>query len=360
MKKLERVYIMAGGTGGHVFPALATAKALQAQGVKVKWLGTPQGIEADIVPRNQIPLFSVAVAGVRGQGAKRLLTAPIKVLAAILSIWKEYRAFKPQVVLGLGGFVTGPGGVAAKLAGVPLIIHEQNAIPGFTNKLLARFAVAVYQAFPTAFVESARTHTIGNPIREEICALPAPEQRFKLRSGPIKLLVLGGSQGAKAINEMMPEALSRIDMNNRPQVIHQAGKNHFQTTQDKYSELKVAATVTPFLHDMAAAYAEADLVVCRSGALTVSELAAAGVGAILIPFPFAVDDHQTKNAEFLANHGAAFLIQQRNLSAEKLADLLIQLAQDRAKLLQMAMAARELAHPQATAELVQACTEAAR
>ncbi|HET8706611.1 MAG TPA: undecaprenyldiphospho-muramoylpentapeptide beta-N-acetylglucosaminyltransferase [Pseudomonadales bacterium] len=360
MKKLERVYIMAGGTGGHVFPALATAKVLIEQGVQVKWLGTPQGIESEIVPRNNLPLFTVAVAGVRGQGIKRLLTAPLRVGAAIFTIWKEFRAFKPQVVLGLGGFVTGPGGVAAKLAGVPLIIHEQNAIPGFTNKMLARISKAVYQAFPTAFPENARTFTIGNPIRQEICQLPSPDQRFAQRNGAIKILVLGGSQGAKAINELMPEALARIDLNDRPQVIHQAGKNLIQATQEKYSALKVAATVTPFLHDMAAAYADADLVVCRSGALTVSELAAAGVGAVLIPFPFAVDDHQTKNAEFLANHGAAVLIQQRDLSAEKLADLLIKLCQSREPLLKMANAARELAQPQATAKLVQACVEAAQ
>lgn len=360
MNNLKRVYIMAGGTGGHVFPALATAKALIEQGVQVKWLGTPQGIESDIVPRNHISLFTVAVAGVRGQGIKRLLTAPLKVGAAILAIWKEFRSFKPQVVLGLGGFVTGPGGVAAKLAGVPLIIHEQNAIPGFTNKMLARLSVAVYQAFPTAFQNSAHTFTIGNPIRREICEILPPSQRFPARTGPIKILVLGGSQGAKAINELMPEVLARLDINDRPQVIHQAGKNLIQATQEKYSTLKVAATVTPFLHDMAAAYADADFVVCRSGALTVSELAAVGVGSLLIPFPFAVDDHQTKNAEFLANHGAAVLIQQHDLSVEKLAELLTQLCNDKARLLSMANAARELAQPLATDKLVRACVEAAQ
>lgn len=350
---VKSVVVMAGGTGGHVFPALAVADALRARGVGIHWLGTRAGIEAELVPARQFPITYLDVSGVRGQGLKRLLLAPFKIVVAVLAAMRALRAVQADAVIGLGGYVTGPGGVAARLMGKPLFIHEQNAIAGFTNRQLSRIATQVLEAFPGAFVPAAKVREVGNPVRADIAALPAPAERFAGREGPLRILVLGGSQGAVALNELVPEALSLL-LAQQPLVIrHQAGKKNLEKAEARYRELGVEAEVLPFIHDMAAMYGWADLVVCRSGALTVSEIAAAGVASVLIPFPYAVDDHQTANGRFLSEAGAALLFQQKELSAEKLAAALRPLL-SRETLTGMAGAARALARPDATDTVVQA------
>lgn len=356
-KALSRVLIMAGGTGGHVFPALATARYLQQQGTEIEWLGTSAGIEARIVPDAKIKLHYIDVAGVRGQGVMRLLKAPLKIFHSIMQARAVIRAFKPDCVIGMGGFVTGPGGVAAFLSGVPLFIHEQNAIPGFTNRMLSHFARRVFQAFPGAFPQGRKVMTTGNPVRAEIAAIPAPEKRWQEHGGPVRLLVVGGSQGAVALNKVVPEAFALLD-HQKFEILHQTGQKDADPTRERYVALGIKANVTPFITDMAEAYAWADAVICRSGALTVSEIAAAGIGALLVPYPFAVDDHQTKNAEFLVNGGAAQLTQQKDLSAAKLAELISTHFSAREPLCEMAKASRKLAQPRATELLVNACVEA--
>lgn len=356
---LKRVLIMAGGTGGHVFPALAAAKAFQDKGAEVKWLGTKAGIESRIVPDSGIEICYLNVAGVRGQGIKRLLLAPFKIAKAVLQVLMLIRQFKPDLVLGMGGFVTGPGGIGAWLSRTPLCIHEQNAIAGFTNKVLARFATKVFEAFPNTFPELGhKVITTGNPVRSEIVAIDAPEKRFLDRKGPIHVLVLGGSQGAVALNEIVPEAFAQMNAKDAFIIRHQAGGKNQQAAHERYEQLDVAATVEPFIENMQEAYAWADLVICRSGALTVAELAAAGVASVLIPYPYAVDDHQTKNGEYLANQGAAILIQQKDLQASKLKQVLIEKLSDREDLLKMANAARGLALVQATDKVITGCEEA--
>ncbi|WP_210396742.1 undecaprenyldiphospho-muramoylpentapeptide beta-N-acetylglucosaminyltransferase [Motiliproteus sediminis] len=352
------VLVMAGGTGGHVFPALATAHELQQAGYRIEWLGTAAGIEAELVPANDILLHRISVAGLRGKGKLGLLLAPFKLLRATWQALAVIRRVKPVCVLGMGGFASGPGGLAAWLQRVPLLIHEQNAIPGMTNRVLSRLATRVMEAFPGAFEASARALATGNPIRSSIMALPAPAERFAGRNGPLKLLVVGGSLGAKAINDCVPETLAALEPEQRPEVWHQTGKRNLDETQTRYRELGVEARVVPFIDDMDAAYGWADLVLCRSGALTVSELAAAGVPSLLVPFPFAVDDHQTANARYLADAGAAVLLPQPQLNVQRLSALLNQY-NDRDRLLAMAGKARELAHPQATATVAQQCRECA-
>lgn len=354
MSQVKSVVVMAGGTGGHVFPALAVAEALRARGVRIHWLGTRNGIEAELVPARQFPITYLEVSGVRGQGVKRLLLAPFKLMVAVLKAMRALQGVQADVVIGLGGYVTGPGGVAARLLGKPLLIHEQNAIAGFTNRQLSHLATRVLEAFPGAFAPAPKVSCVGNPVRPEIAALPTPEARFADRSGALRVLVLGGSQGAVALNELVPEALALLQKNHELDIRHQAGKKHADKAQAKYAALDVKADVLPFIDDMAAMYGWADLVVCRSGALTVSEIAAAGVASVLIPYPFAVDDHQTANGRYLSEAGAALLFRQQDLTAEKLAAALAPLL-EREKLLQMAKAARALAQPQATATVVDAC-----
>jgi UDP-N-acetylglucosamine--N-acetylmuramyl-(pentapeptide) pyrophosphoryl-undecaprenol N-acetylglucosamine transferase len=356
MKRLERVLVMAGGTGGHVFPALATARQLQSDGVEVRWLGTRAGIEARIVPAAGIDITYLDIAGVRGQGLKRLLLAPLKISAGVLQTMRLIRQFKPDFVIGMGGFVTGPGGVAAWLSGVPLFIHEQNAIAGFTNRLLSRLARHVYQAFPGAFPDTHAT-TVGNPVRVDIASIPAPEQRFAGREGPVRLLVVGGSQGAVALNQLLPQAFALLD-HSMYEIVHQTGQKDRDATLSRYEQSGVRADVRAFIDDMAASYAWADAVICRSGALTVSEIAAAGIGSLLVPYPFAVDDHQTLNAEFLVKGGAARILQQKALTPALLADDIRTHFSDRARLMSMAANARRLAKPESTVDLVNACKEA--
>lgn len=354
MNAVKSVVVMAGGTGGHVFPALAVAEALRARGVRIHWLGTRAGIEAELVPARQFDITYLDVSGVRGQGLKRLLMAPFKLVVAVLKAMRTLKAVQADAVIGLGGYVTGPGGVAARLLGQPLLIHEQNAVAGFTNRQLSHLATQVLEAFPGAFAPAPKVKCVGNPVRAEITALPAPEQRFEARTGPLRVLVLGGSQGAVALNELVPEALARLVKKQDLAIRHQAGRKNAEKAAAKYAALGVNAEVLPFIDDMAALYGWADLVVCRAGALTVAELACAGVASVLIPYPFAVDDHQTANGKFLSEAGAARLFRQQDLTAEKLAAELEPLL-DRRQLLKMAGIARALARPEATESVVQAC-----
>lgn len=351
---VKSVVMMAGGTGGHVFPALAVAQHLQAQGVNIHWLGTKNGIEADIVPQNGFAISYLEVQGVRGQGLARLLLAPFKIILAILAAMRVLRTVKADCVIGLGGYVTGPGGVAARLLGKPLIIHEQNAVAGFTNKQLAHIATQVLQAFPAAFAASSKVTTTGNPVRPVIANLPPPEQRYQARQAALQVLILGGSQGAVALNERVPEALALVAQQQLLVIRHQTGKKQVELTAQRYQQLGLNAEVQPFISDIAEAYGWADVVICRSGALTVSELAAAGVASVLIPYPHAVDDHQTANGRYLSEAGAAILCPQAQMSAETLAETLKPLL-SRPKLLQMATIARKLAQPQATATVAQFC-----
>ncbi len=353
------VLIMAGGTGGHVFPALAVARELMARGVPVVWMGTHQGLEATVVPAAGIPMEWVSVAGLRGKHLGRLLRAPFMLARAGWQALRIVARLRPRVVLGMGGFVTGPGGVAARLLGRPLCIHEQNAIAGMTNRWLSRIANRVFTAFPDSF-PAERARITGNPVRPEIAALPAPAERLTGRSGPLRLLVVGGSLGAQALNETLPQALVMLAPEQRPEVRHQVGSRNIEQARAAYAAAGVEAELLPFIDDMAAAYAWADLVLCRSGALTVSELAAAGIASILVPYPHAVDDHQTHNAGFLVDAGAALLVSQSQLDAGRLADMLKSLGGDRARLLHMAEAARGLARPAAAAEVADLCLEVAR
>ena len=353
------ILIMAGGTGGHVFPALALARVLRAGAREVVWLGTQRGLEARIVPAERIPIEWLSVGGLRGKGALTLLAAPFRLLLALAQALRVMWRHRPAAVVGLGGFVTGPGGVAAWLTRCPLIIHEQNAVAGFTNRCLAPLAREVLEAFPGSFGTRAHARAIGNPVRDEILALPPPEARMVKRSGAVRVLVIGGSQGASRLNTVVPFALARLGAAPALEVRHQSGTRWLEAARQNYASAGARAEVVPFIEDMAEAYAWADLVVCRSGALTISELAAAGVGAILVPFPQAVDDHQTANARYLLSAGAAVLIADRELTPERLASELTRLCADRAALLKMAANARRLARPQATAELAQACRELA-
>lgn len=354
-----RVMVMAGGTGGHVFPALAVAQELRQRGCDVSWLGTPHSFEARLVPQYGFAMDWVDARRLRGQGLSGLVLAPYRLLRAMLQAWRVLRRRRPQVVLGMGGFVTGPGGLVSRLLGRPLVIHEQNAIPGLTNQWLARLATRVLEAFPGSFPATRHAVATGNPVRAEISALASPEQRFAARQGPCRLLILGGSLGAAALNEKVPEALSLLAPERRPQVRHQAGRDKAEATRSAYVAAGVDADVSDFLHDMAEAYAWADLVVCRAGALTVCELAATGVGAVLVPYPHAVDDHQTRNARYLTEAGAGHLLPQPQLTAQGLAELLGQLCGDRAGLLDMARAARRLARPDAATRVADICMEVA-
>ena len=352
-----RVMIMAGGTGGHVFPALAVARALRERGCEVSWLGSPDSFESRLVPQHDFPLDTIAVHRLRGQGLGGLLSAPFRLLRAMRQAAGVLRQRRPQVVLGMGGFVAGPGGLVSRLLRIPLVIHEQNTLPGLTNRWLARIATRVLQAFPGAFPESDRVRTCGNPVRPEIAALPPPEARMATAGeGPLRLLVMGGSLGAQALNETVPRALARLDEARRPQVCHQAGRGKLEATQAAYREASVEARVVEFIADMPRALAEADLVICRAGALTVSELAAAGLASVLVPYPHAVDDHQTRNARYLSEAGAAVLLPQAELKPERLAALLGEL-DDRERLLAMAQRARERAMPQAVGCVVENCLE---
>ncbi|HSW13704.1 MAG TPA: undecaprenyldiphospho-muramoylpentapeptide beta-N-acetylglucosaminyltransferase [Solimonas sp.] len=346
--------IMAGGTGGHVYPALAVAQELRTRGHEVVWMGAPDSFESRVVPKNGIAMEFVRVSGLRGNGAAKLLQAPLLLLRALRDALAALRRQRPQLVLGMGGFAAGPGGVAAWLTRRPLLIHEQNAAAGMTNRLLACIATRVMEAFPNTFRSAL---TVGNPVRGGFAELPAPAQRLA-HDGPARVLVVGGSQGARALNELMPRALALLAPGERPQLRHQAGRT-LETAQRCYAECGVSASIEAFIEDMPAAYGWADLVVCRAGASTVAEVAAAGCAALFVPFPAAVDDHQTRNGEYLVAAGAAKLVQERDLDPDRLAALLRSLLADRPALQRMGEAARAAAWTDATQRIVAECLAAA-
>jgi UDP-N-acetylglucosamine--N-acetylmuramyl-(pentapeptide) pyrophosphoryl-undecaprenol N-acetylglucosamine transferase len=350
---------MAGGTGGHVYPALAVANALRDKSRDVVWLGTHRGIEARIVPAAGIPIEWVAVSGLRGKGVATLLLAPFKLVFALFQSLLVMLRHRPAAVLGMGGFVSGPGGVAAWLTRRPLIIHEQNAVAGMTNRLLARLARVVLQAFPGSFIPSRNAETVGNPVRVDIAAIDEPARRLAGRSGPMRLLVLGGSQGALALNEAVPAALALLPQDMQPIVRHQAGERTLQQARAAYDKHGIDADLRAFIEDMAETYAWADLVICRAGALTVAELSAAGLPAIFVPFPAAVDDHQTANAQPLVAAGAAAILQQAEMTDESLAALMGSWLGSRESLLDRACKSRAMAMPDALGRITNHCLAAA-
>jgi UDP-N-acetylglucosamine--N-acetylmuramyl-(pentapeptide) pyrophosphoryl-undecaprenol N-acetylglucosamine transferase len=350
------VMIMAGGTGGHIYPGLAVASALQASGIKVRWLGAAGGMELEKVPAHDIGIDAVRISALRGKGLMRWLSLPFRLLRAVLDARQVMRVHAPDCAVSFGGYVAGPGGIAAWLRGVPLVVHEQNRIPGMTNRVLARFAKQVMQAFPDTFKPRVGAVSCGNPVRSEVVALDPPDTRWQERSGPPRLLVTGGSQGARSLNQTLPDALALIG-GGRLQVRHQSGKTDVEATRKRYALAGLEATVSPFIDDMAAAYAWADVVVCRAGALTVSELAAAGCGAVLVPFPHAVDDHQTGNAQFLVEAGAAVVLQETELTPASLAQVLGPILDNRENSLRMARAARSVASPDAAEAVARACLQ---
>ena len=401
----QSVLIMAGGTGGHIFPGLAVADSLRQRGVEVRWLGARGGMECQRVPAWGIPLDVVDISGLRGKGAARWLLAPWKLLRAVAQAARLLGKRRPACAISFGGYAAGPGGLAAKLRGVPLLVHEQNRVPGLTNRVLARLASRVLQAFPGTWEERLRPLTCGNPVRQDVAALDAPDERLAGRGGPLRVLVTGGSQGARALNRLVPAALQLAPEGLQLDIRHQCGKSWLAETQAAYRAAGIevltkaaaagtaaatasgtavgaaaaaipksalgsiaaeaaptgsighVAEVTEFIEDMAGAYDWADLVICRAGALTVSEVAAAGVAAVFVPFPHAVDDHQTRNAEFLAERGAALLLSEGGLDAERLAGELNPLLTDRERLLDMATRARGAAVPDAAARVADLCRE---
>jgi len=354
------ILIMAGGTGGHVFPALALARLLREQSLPVIWLGTARGMESRVIPAEGIPIERLSVGGLRGKGVLTWVAAPFRLSLALVQALRVMWRYRPVVVVGLGGFVTGPGGLAAWLTRRPLVIHEQNAVAGFTNRVLAHLARQVLEAFPGSFGHDVHARAIGNPVRADISAVPPPAERFAGRGGPVRILVIGGSQGATRLNAVVPFALKRVAGSLAFDVRHQAGERWIDAGRASYAQAGVRADVRPFIEDMSEAYGWADLVICRAGALTVSELAAVGVAAILVPFPGSVDDHQAYNAQYLVRAGAAVVIPDREFSAERLGAELQRLCAGRGKLLAMAERARLLAKPRAADELAASCLELAR
>jgi UDP-N-acetylglucosamine--N-acetylmuramyl-(pentapeptide) pyrophosphoryl-undecaprenol N-acetylglucosamine transferase len=345
--------IMAGGTGGHVYPAMAVADYLKQQGWRIVWLATEGGMENRLIAGKPYDVSVIRMRGVRGKGLLRKLAAPFQVLFACLQGFAAMRRHQPNVVLGMGGFAAFPGGLVAWLTGRPLVIHEQNSIAGLTNRVLSKFATRVLAAFPSAFGDKAAL--VGNPVRAEIAAVAEPAVRFTDRSGPLRVLVVGGSLGAQALNATVPQALALLPEGARPVVVHQAGEKHIAELEANYQQAGIQAETRAFVDNMADMYGWADLVICRAGALTIAELATAGVASVLVPFPHAVDDHQTYNARYLSENGAAVQIQQPDLNAAGLAALLGSMT--RASLLEMAKNARALGKPEATATVAQVCME---
>ena len=357
---MTRLLVVAAGTGGHVYPALAVAERLRSLGVDVSWLGTAVGIESRLVPAAGFPFHVSRVAGLRGKGVARWLAAPHLLVRSGLRSIAVLARVRPHVVLGMGGYGAGPGGLVARLLGVPLVIHEQNAIPGLTNRILAWFATRVLEAFPASF--AARRHAIhtGNPVREALVRGPAPEARLAGRGGRLRVLVIGGSQGARALNEVVPRALAIDSLDGKVTVRHQCGPAHVDATRAAYAAHAAEAEITGYIEDMGAAYAWTEVAVCRSGAMTVAELAATGVASILVPFPYAADDHQTRNARFLADRGAAILFAEDSLDAGALASTLGALHADRGRVESMSRAAYDFAVPDAANRVAAQCLEVAR
>ena len=348
-----RVMILAGGTGGHIFPGLAVAEALRTRGANVHWLGADGGMEMRLVPAQGIAIDTIAVKGLRGKGIATLLLAPLRILRAVRDAARVLRARRPDAVVSFGGYAAGPGGIAARIAGIPLLVHEQNRAAGMTNQVLAKVASCVLTGFPQTL---AGEIVVGNPVRVQIANVPAPSQRDFNHGGALRLLVLGGSQGARALNNALPPALTALGT--PVEILHQSGEKLLDEARKAYADSGVPARVEPFISDMADAYAWADLVVCRAGALTLAEVCAAGLGSVLVPFPQAVDDHQTRNAEYLVERGAALLLKQDDTLTARLRDVLGELARDAGRRFAMADAARSLAKPDAAervADAVFAC-----
>lgn len=348
------ILVMAGGTGGHIFPALAVAEKMRERGWRVVWLGNPDGMEARLVPQHGFEMVWVKFAALRGKGLLRKLLLPLNLLKGFWQAQKAIRDVQPNVVLGMGGYITFPGGMMASLFGKPLVVHEQNSVAGLANRVLAGVADKIVTGFPEVLKKGVWA---GNPVRPEIARIAPPAERFAERSGALRLLVIGGSLGAQVLNEMVPQGMALLGENEQPQIVHQAGEKHIEALKANYAAVGVQAHCVSFIEDMAGAYEWADLVICRSGALTVAELAAAGVASILVPFPHAVDDHQSGNARFLVNVGGAFLLPQNELTAEAIA--LIR-NYSRSQLLEMAEKARSLAKPDATDEVANLCAESAK
>lgn len=351
------VMIMAGGTGGHIFPGLEIAAVLRERAVPVIWLGAEGGLEGRLVPPAGIPLDTVQIGGLRGKGARTLLLAPFRLLRAVLQAMRILRRHRPRSVLSLGGFAAGPGGLAAWLLRRPLLVHEQNRVPGLTNRMLARLARRVMCGFPDAFPPGLRVDVPGNPVRAAIAGLPVPAQRWADRTGPLRVLVLGGSQGARSLNQVLPGVLAALGVS--LQIRHQCGSRMLDDARQAYQRAGIDASVEPFIEDMAAAYGWADLAICRAGALTLAELAAAGLGSVLVPYPHAVDDHQTRNAEYLVSAGAARLVPEGEGLDARLREALVALG-DRDGLLRMAESARAQAHGDAARRVAEACLQEAR
>lgn len=353
----KRILIMAGGTGGHVYPALAVANYLRECDAEILWLGTERGLESRVVPANAIAFSTLKIAGLRGKGILRIVQAPFELVIALIQSISLIKKFKPDAVLGMGGYVSGPGGIAAWLLRIPLYIHEQNAIAGLTNRLLAPFATFIMQGFPDTFSGKRNVTTTGNPVRKEIIEFSLLQrQRTKARSGDIRLLVLGGSLGARALNQTLPAAAAGIAKETGLRIWHQTGDKHLRSTEEHYKELGIEeAKVEAFIEDMASAYDWADLILCRAGALTLAEICVCGIAAVLVPYPFAVDDHQTANARALSEHGAAILLPEPDLAVDKLKSLLTGLCQAPAQIKAMAAKTRNFAYPDATEKVANIC-----
>ncbi|WP_150427156.1 undecaprenyldiphospho-muramoylpentapeptide beta-N-acetylglucosaminyltransferase [Dechloromonas sp. CZR5] len=350
----KTILVMAGGTGGHIFPALAVAHKMRDAGWRVVWLGNPEGMEAKLVPQHGFEMVWVKFSALRGKGILRKLLLPLNLLRGFWQGLKAIRQVRPNVVLGMGGYITFPGGMMAALTGVPLVLHEQNSVAGLANRVLAGVADRIVTGFPNVLKKG---EWVGNPVRPEITKIAAPAERFSERSGALRILIIGGSLGAQALNELVPKGMALLGEAEQPQIVHQAGEKHIDTLKANYAAVGVQAHCVSFIEDMAGAYEWADLVICRAGALTIAELAAAGVASILVPFPHAVDDHQTGNARFLVGVGGAFLLPQTELTAESIA--LIR-NYSRGQLLEMAEKARSMAKPDATEAVAQLCTDIAK
>lgn len=350
----QTILIMAGGTGGHIFPALAVAEKMRERGWRIVWLGNPDGMEARLVPQHGFEMVKLKFAALRGKGLLRKLLLPLNLLKGFWQALKAIRVVQPNVVLGMGGYITFPGGMMASLLGKPLVVHEQNSVAGLANRVLAGVADRIVTGFPDVLKKSVWA---GNPVRPDIARIASPAERFADRTGALRLLVIGGSLGAQALNEMVPRGMALLGESDQPQIVHQAGEKHLDALKANYAAVGVQAHCVSFIEDMAGAYEWADLVICRAGALTIAELAAAGVASILVPFPHAVDDHQTGNAKFLVNVGGAFLLPQPDLTPESIA--LIR-NYSRGQLLEMAEKARSLAKPDAAEEVANICAESAK
>lgn len=359
-KKNSPILIMAGGTGGHVYPALAVANCLRERDIPVLWLGTKTGLEAIIVPQNGLKLLTTNISGLRGKGMMRWFSVPFSILIAVIQSVFILRQYQPAAVLGMGGFASGPGGIAAWLMRIPLCVHEQNAVAGFTNRLLALFAKVVMQAFPNTFASPRNATMTGNPVRKEIMNVAEPQQRFQNRpDDSLHILVIGGSLGARALNEVVPVALSILGEDIDLKIKHQTGTKNLQATRSLYQSLHVSVEPHAYIDDMAAAYKWADLILCRAGAMTVAEISAVGIAAIFVPYPYAVDDHQTANAHYLSTAGAAILIQETALDALILAKLFRDFSQSRDSLLKMAQISRSLSKTTATEHVADLCMKIA-